>query len=77
MFLTVIHSHLDLMACSSCISKDRILSRILDIGLYNWVGRDQQGGGKQLPIQIRYAAVLGMQLWKRIDVLSDWVSYLH
>ena len=77
LFGFAIRSHLDLTARSSRISKDRILSRILNIGLYDWTGRDQQGGGKQPPIPICYAAVLGMQLWKRIDVLSDRVSNLQ
>ena len=74
-FRFAIRSHLDLMARSSCVGKDPILSRILDIRLYDWAGRDHQGGGKQPLIHIHYAAVLGMQLWKRIDVLSDRVSF--
>ena len=77
LFRFAIRSHLDLTACSSRISKDHILSRILNIGLYDWAGRDRQGGGKQPLIPIFCAAVLGMQLWKRIDVLSDCVSHLH
>ena len=77
LFGFAIRSHLNLTARSSHISKDHILPMILNIGLYNWTGRDRQGGGKQPLIQICYAGVLGMQLWKRINVLSDCVSHLH
>ena len=69
-----IHGHLDHVTRRNRMSNNHILDRIVNIGLYGWSTPNCQGGGKQPPIQIRYAAVLGMQLWKQIDVLSDQVS---
>ena len=76
LFGFAIRSHLDRVARRGHLSGDNILDHIVRIGLYDWSGLDNQGGGKQPPIQIRYTAVMGMQLWKRIDVLSDRVSLL-
>ena len=66
-----IRGHLDWVARRGQMANDHILNRIVRIGFYNWSRLDRQGGGKKPPIQIHYAAVLGMQLWKQIDVLSD------
>ena len=74
LFGFAIHGHLDWVARRGRMENNHILDQIIRIGLYDWSGLDRQGGGKQPPIQIRYAAVMGMQLWKRINVLSDWVS---
>ena len=74
LFGFAICGHLDCVGCHGHLSNDHILDCIVSIGLYDWSGLDRQGGGKQPPIKIHYAAVLGMQLWKRIDVLSDQVS---
>ena len=76
LFEFAIRSHLNWVARCGCLSGDNVLNRIVSIGLNDWSGLDHQGGGKQPPIQICYAAVMGMQLWKRIDVLSDRVSLL-
>ena len=74
LFGFTIHGHLDHVARRGRLANDHVLDRIVCIGLYDWSGIDRQGGGKQPLIPIRYAAVLGMQLWKQIDVLSDQVS---
>ena len=66
LFRFAICSHLDWVARCSRLSGDNILDCIVRIGLYDWSGLDHQGGGKQPPIQIRYAAVMGMQLWKQM-----------
>ena len=76
LFGFVIRSHLDWVVRHGRLSGDNVLNRIVSIGLYDWSGLDHQGGGKQPPIQICYAAVMGMQLWKRIDVLSDRLDFL-
>ena len=76
LFRFAIRSHLDQVACCGRLFGDHVLDRIVRIRLYDWSGLDHQGGGKQPPIQIRYTAVMGMQLWKRIDVLSNQVSLL-
>ena len=62
LFGFTICSHLDQVARRSRLSGDNILDCIVSIGLYDWSGLDHQGGGKQPPIQICYAAVMGMQL---------------
>ena len=77
LFGFTIRGHLDRVVCRGRLSNNHILDCIVHIGLYNWSGLDRQWGGKQPPIQIHYAAVMGMQLWKRIDVLSDQVSLLY
>ena len=77
LFEFVICGHLDRVARRGRLSNDHILDCIVCIGLYNWSGLDHQGGGKQPPIQICYVAVMGMQLWKRINVLSDRVSLFY
>ena len=76
LFGFAIRGHLDRVARRGRLSGDHVLDHIVCIRLYDWSGLDHQGGGKQPPIQIRYAAVMGMQLWKWIDVLSDGVSLL-
>ena len=73
-FRFTIRRHLDHVARRDRMLNDHILDRIMNIGLYDWSRPNHHGGGKQSPIQIHYAAVLGMQLWKRIDILSDRVS---
>ena len=77
LFGFAIRSHLDCIARRGRIANDPVLDRIVRIRLYDWSGLDCQGGGKQPPIQIRYAAVMGMQLWKRINVLSNQVSFFY
>ena len=64
LFGFAIRSHLDRVARCGRLSRDNVLNHIVSIGLYDWSGLDHQGGGKQPPLQIRYAAVMGMQLWK-------------
>ena len=77
LFRFAICGHLDRVACHGRMENNHIPDWIIRIGLYDWSGLDRQGGGKQPPIQIYYAAVMGMQLWKRIDVLSDRVSLFY
>ena len=74
LFGFAIRGHLDCVGRRSRLSNDHILDCIVRIGLYDWSRLDRQGGGKQPPIQSCYAAVLGMQLWKLIDVLSNRVN---
>ena len=76
LFGFAIRGYLDRVVRRGRMENDHILNWIVRIGLYDWSRLDRQGGGKQPPIQIRYAAVLGMQLWKRINVLSNQVSLL-
>ena len=64
LFGFAICGHLDRVATRGRMENDHILDQIIHIGLYDWSGLDCQGGGKQPPIQICYAAVMGMQLWK-------------
>ena len=77
LFWFAIRGHLDRVARCGRLLNDHILDRIVRIRLYDWSRLDHQGGGKQPLIQIRYAAVMGMQLWKRIDVLSNQVSLFY
>ena len=56
------------------VENNHIISRIFDIGIYDWKAPDHQGGGNQPSVPICYAAVLGSQLLKLVDVLSDHVS---
>ena len=64
LFGFAIHGHLVRVARRGQMENNHILDRIIHIRLYDWSGLDRQGGGKQPSIQIRYAAVMGMQLWK-------------
>ena len=76
LFGFAIRSHLDSVARQSQIENNYIITRVLDIGLYDWKALDRQGGGNQPSVPICYMAVLGLRLLKLVDVLSDQVSSL-
>ena len=75
LFGFVIQFHLDSIARRGQIENDPILMRILSISLYDWKAPDCQGGGNQPSVPICCMAILGSQLLKLVDVLSDQVSF--
>ena len=46
------------------------------MGIYDWKDTDKQGGGSSPVMSIRYAAVLGNRLLRRIERGDDKVSLL-
>ena len=52
LFGFAIWSHLDSIACQGRIENDPILSRIINIGLYDWKAPDCKGGGNQPSVPI-------------------------
>ena len=58
------------------IERDVVLNRILLMGIYDWKDTDKQGGGSCPVMSIRYAAVLGNRLLRRIKRGDDKVGFL-
>ena len=58
------------------IERDVVLNRILSMGIYDWKDMDKQGGGSCPVMSIRYAAVLGNWLLRRIERGNDKVGFV-
>ena len=71
-----ITAHSDRIVWMGCIERDVVLNRILSMGIYDWKDTDKQGGGSCLVMSIRYAAVLGNRLLRRIKRGDDKVGFV-
>ena len=58
------------------IEQDVVLNRILLMEIYDWKDTDKQGGGSCPVMSIRYAAVLGNRLLRRIERGNDKVGFV-
>ena len=66
LFGFAIAAHLDRVVQMGRLELDVVLNGILSMGIYDWKDTDKQGGGSCPVMSIRYAAVLGNQLLRRI-----------
>ena len=76
LFRFAIAAHLDRIVQMGHLEWDMVLNRILLMGIYNWKDTDKQGGGSCPVMSIRYAAVLGNQLLRRIERGNDKVGFV-
>ena len=75
LFRFTITAHSDRVVRMGHIERDVVLNRILSMGIYDWKDTDKQGGGSCLVMSIRYAAVLGNRLLRRIERGDDKVGF--
>ena len=76
LFGFAIAAHSDRVVRMGRIEWDVVLNRILSMGIYNWKDTDKQGGGSCPVMSIRYAAVLGNRLLRRIERGDDKVGFV-
>ena len=76
LFGFTITAHSDRVVRMGCIEQDVVLNQILSMGIYNWKDTDKQGGGSCPVMSIRYAAVLGNWLLRRIERGNDKVGFI-
>ena len=76
LFRFAIAAHSDRVIRMGRIEWDVVLNRILLMGIYDWKDTDKQGGGSCLVMSIRYAAVLGNRLLRRIERGDDKVGFV-
>ena len=67
LFRFTIAAHSDRVVRMGRIERDVVLNCILSMGIYDWKDMDKQGGGSCPVMSIRYAAVLGNWLLRRIE----------
>ena len=67
LFGLAIAAHSDRIVRMGRLERDAVLNRILSMGIYDWMDPDKQGGGSCPVMSIRYAAVLGNRLLRRIE----------
>ena len=76
LFGFAIAAHSDRIVRMGRIERDVVLNRILLMGIYDWKDTDKQGGGSCPVMSIRYAAVLGNRLLRRIERGNDKVGFV-
>ena len=76
LFGFAITAHSDRVVQMDHLERDVVLNHILSMGIYDWKDTDKQGGGSCLVMSIRYAAVLGNQLLRRIEQGDDKVGFV-
>ena len=76
LFGFAIATHSDRVVRMGRIEWDMVLNHILSMGIYDWNDMDKQGGGSCPVMSIRYAAVLGNRLLRRIERGDDKVGLL-
>src|SRR5580704_3973232 len=74
-FRFAIRAHMDWLNREIHPSQGSVLRRLLTIGIYNWEEPNKKGEGACPATLIRYAAVLGNELLKRIEVAEDRVRF--
>ena len=67
LFRFAIATHSDRVVRMGRIERDMVLNHILSMGIYDWNDMDKQGGRSCPVMSIRYAAVLGNWLLRRIE----------
>ena len=75
LFGFAIAAHSDRVVRMGRIEQDVVLNQILSMGIYDWKDMDKQGGGSCPVMSIRYAAVLGNRLLRRIERGDDKVGF--
>ena len=76
LFGFAIAAHSDRVVWMGRIERDVVLNRILLMGIYDWKDTDKQGGRSCPVMSIRYAAVLGNRLLRRIERGDDKVGFV-
>ena len=76
LFGFAIAAHSDRIIWMGRIERDVVLNRILSMGIYDWKDTHKQGGGSCPVMSIRYAAVLGNRLLRRIERGDDKVGFV-
>ena len=75
LFGFAIAAHSDRIVQMGHLEQDVVLNQILSMGIYNWKDMDKQGGRSCPVMSIRYAAVLGNRLLRRIERGDDKVGF--
>ena len=76
LFGFAIAAHLDRIVRMGRLVRDVVLNQILLMGIYGWKDTDKQGGRSCPVMSIRYAAVLGNWLLRRIEQGNDKVGFV-
>jgi hypothetical protein len=64
----------DLQEREGRAGRSSIIQRLLDMGLFEWGSPDCRGLGEEPPVSMRYAAVMGNAILRRVEALEDEVG---